>query len=444
MCTLETAYYTIVFISIACYFCFLWVFRLPWLTFSTVNYLLAIVLCMLPGYRISINGLNPDTSRGFDVTLYLLYLTFAVSLTSASLAGQYIGSQYVLTGSVRCYMWARWRLLAFGIACYAILYYLWVPTLPLANLLSGAASLSEAATERIKITHQLGSLELGVPFAFRFWRSILQLFPVVLSLLYLIAFQDGVKKSRVILSICVASTFLCLTFTLEKAGAVEFLFALIIAGSVYRASKANVRVALGGFAAISLCLLMLIEFMGATPASAVDALIQRCEEQTASIYIQIEYVREHGFLGWRGIPLPMGGFLLGRDYFIDLASLAFSELNPSMAARGVVGSAGGLSLAELYFAFGWICVPIFAIFVFGHSWLDLAWRAGVYQKTLESNFRRVAAAFYIFGMTSLSMTFVSSVFLVFALPIGLSARGMFIFALYAYFVKITSLRVRRR
>jgi hypothetical protein len=59
MNTWEQAYYLVVVLSVGSYILGLHVFRLPVLTFSSVNYALSVILAMLPGYVIAQGGHLP-------------------------------------------------------------------------------------------------------------------------------------------------------------------------------------------------------------------------------------------------------------------------------------------------------------------------------------------------------------------------------------------------
>jgi hypothetical protein len=100
-----------------------------------------------------------------------------------------------------------------------------------------------------------------------------------------------------------------------------------------------------------------------------------------------------------------------------------------------------LSLAEIYFAFGWWGLPVFAMLVGSISWVDGVWRNGCTMAGVEEGFQRVSAGFYMFALTLFSLSYVGSLFMVVGFPFGLSADFMLMAVLFVVFVKAGSLRI---
>jgi len=438
----ERLYYSITVGVIVCYLLGLWIGKLPILTFTTVNYFLAIILAVLPGYNASIGRyLPPALERGFDQTIYLIYVSYALILTAAALLGQISAKHYALVGAARPNLNARVGLVIIFIVIYGCAYLYWVPAIPLKNLLSGASGFGGASEERIQITHQLGLLGDRLPWPFRFWRTVLQFWPVIICFLLALMRQTGIKVPRLVYWLCIMGMVFLLTFTLEKALVVQFAFGLlIIPNLLYKKLKFR-KLALIATVCVLLSMATIAIFMGGDTSELASALSYRISQQTSSIYVQIQYVREHGFLGLQGIQFPLGSKILGSDYYIDLGRESYATIFPDRAEAGLVGSAAGLSLAELYFAFGWFGVPVFAFLIFAYSWLDIVWRNGFMHSHGDIGFLRISSAFYVLGMTLFSLTYVSSVFVIFSLPFGLSAQCILIAILYVFLVKLCSLRI---
>ena len=141
--------------------------------------------------------------------------------------------------------------------------------------------------------------------------------------------------------------------------------------------------------------------------------------------------------------MPFTSWFFGNDYFMDYGRESYAAMFPENANSGQWGSVAGLSLADLYAAFGWLGVPIFAGMIGVYSWVDIAWRNGFVLAAVGNDFRRIQGAFYVLGMTAFSLTFVSSVFAIISVPFGLSAQCMLIFILYAFVIRIGSLRIKK-
>jgi len=440
----QQVYYSIIGIAIFSYLAALRLFRLPFLTFSSVNYFLAAVLAMIPGYSVA-NGtfLDRSLSRGFDSTVYLLFIAYTVTLTGASLIAQIVAKRYALLGKARPDPILRCWIVAAFVAIYAYAYFSWLPHVPLVNLISGRAGFGEAAAQRLEITHQLGDSDEHLPFVFRYWRTVLQYWAITICFMFAFYRQTRGTVPTIIYYLYVIGTAFLLAFTLEKALLVDFLFGMLVIPYLFaeRIRLRSVILIAVGCALISMAAIAV--FMGGTINELPEALLERFNGQTSSVYVQIEYVREHGFLGLRGIQMPFSSWFLGKDYFVDLGREAYATMFPNNANAGLLGSVAGLSLADLYFAFGWTGVPIFAGMIALYSWVDIVWRNGFVVANVGNDFRRINGAFYVLGMALFSLTYVSSVFMIIAIPLGLSAQGILILVLYLFFIRIGSLRIKR-
>jgi hypothetical protein len=438
----QMTYYATAAACIAAYLGGVWLLKLPLLTFSSVNYFLAAALAILPGYGASLGRHLPvSLERGFDQTLYFIYLIFAVVLTGATLLGQALGRRHALIGRAYADLGARVGLVLVFIFIYAAAYFYWVPHVPLMNLLMGSADLAGAAEQRIAITHQLGEMGSNLPWPFRFWRTVLQFCPALLCFYMAFSRHFGVRLSRVTYWLCLGMTMMLVTFTLEKILVVQFVFGLLIIGILGTRNIRLGRLTLIGACCVFLAMGTIAVFMGGQVSDLLGALVDRVNEQTSSTYVQIQYVRDHGFLGFSGVKFPLGSLILGPDYYVDLGREAYTVIFPERTAAGFIGSAAGLSLADLYFAFGWFGVPIFGVMIALYGWLDIMWRNGLSTQGVDVGFKRISGAYYVFGMSLLSLTFVSSVFLILSPPFGLSAQCLLLAIPYVFFVRIRSLRL---
>jgi len=327
------------------------------------------------------------------------------------------------------------------IVFYACAYFHWVPEVPLKNLLFGTSQAGDAAEQRISITHQLGGLGSELPWVFRFWRGIIQNWPVAVCFILAYKKATGGKISSVLYYPCVLGTAWLLTFTLEKASLVEFVFGLAVIPMMVKRKTQYIRLAASVGVVTLLSMACIAVFIRPETSGVFKALTNRLNGQTSSIYVQIQHVREQGYLGLRGIKFPFESWILGKDYYISLSTEAYAAIFPEMARAGYVGSAGGLSLAELYFAFGWFGLPIFVLLVGILSWMDIVWRNSITLSSRGEGFRCINGAFYVLGMTLYSLTYVGSLFMIVSFPFGLSAECLLIAILYFWLIKASSLRL---
>lgn len=447
MSGLEILYYALIAFFVAGYFVALKLARLPVVTFTTANVAMAVLLAMVPGYSISCGEITPPAYyHGFSPTLYLLFCIYVISVPLFSFLGQWMGRGYCMQASVYPNVKERFVLLSAFIAVYSVAYLLWLPVNPLNGLLTGRIGFFEAAMERVNITHQLDLFQANLPVPFRYWRVIMQIWSVF-CFLYFFARWNAMKRRTVFSNVFLAAGFVAvmylLTFTLEKAYAVQFIVACTIAGGFLTRRLGIVKLIITCGVALAASAILVHITMGGAYKDMIDTLQERLSQQVSSVYVQIDYVERYGFLGLRGMNIPFGRAIFGRDYFIDLGRESYGAIFADRAAQDIVGSAGGLSIAELYFNFGWFGVVAFPAFIWMYGFLDQTIFNASVRSPVRTELSVVNTAMYLILMTMYSLTFVSSVFVIFGFPFGLSAQAIIMLIGYVFVVKASSLRIRR-
>lgn len=441
---LETSYYVLLIASLALFVVLVRHFRLPAVSFSTVSYFMAFVLAMLPGYNIARGSANEGAlSRGFDAEIYFLYVAFSILFPISLVLGNIAGKRFYLYSEARSHTAARMKFTLSFIVIYSLAYLSWVPVIPLKSLLGGSASFLEVALERIAITHQLALSNDNLPFVFRYWRNIMQNLLFVVFVYFLVSRYSRKNYSKVFLIAVFLFLLFNLTFTLEKAAAIYALMALFAAGYMNEQRVSIAKLSIAVVAGISASMLLIHLFMGGQGIQdTFSGLIERLENQTGSVYVQIEYVRQNGFLLLRGIYLPVIGHLLGPSYYVDLSRWAYEVMFPSNAALGMVGSASGMALAELYFLFSWFGLPAFVAMMFLYGAIDSVLLNSLAAGNLSTEMRNIDMAFYIYFMTMLSLALTGSVFTILSIPFLFSPPVLLLIAFYCLYTKVSSISLR--
>lgn len=430
----QIIYYILLSSNIALYFILLKKFKISLFSYSTISYIFAIFFAMLPGYGIA----NGDIGYFYDgqgmiLNLYLIYLLFIVITTFCLLLGQIAGNNRVIKLSFRKHLKSRISYMTIGIIIYSIIYLLWLPSIPLNYLLLGGSEI-QSSLMRLEITHGLKNSE--VPFLFRYWRNFLQLFLPCLVLFYIFN-----KKTPVFVRVTLFFFQLyLLIFTLEKAVAMYFFIAIILF-SIINVEKIEflnrirnvikLRYILIIIIAIMTLIFSYTEFMGST--TPLQSIYERVGKQTGSTRLMLEYVESGGFIGIKGLDMPIIKHLIDYEY-INLSQKAIIELYPNRNSDEIAGAAGGLSLAQLYFMFSW-----WGLFLFAGAILTVGFLDRIFFKTIfslpKSDQRLLLMSFYctFAGFNALSLT--SSIFNWFSFPIFFSPELILFLIFVSVFIK---------
>jgi hypothetical protein len=163
-------------------------------------------------------------------------------------------------------------------------------------------------------------------------------------------------------------------------------------------------------------------------------LMSRFSGQSSSNYVQIEYIREIGFLCLSGIKMPIISKLLNLE-FIDPSKYAISVIYPAYVSGEIMGAAGGMSLTNLYFIMGWFSVPCFFLFVFMFGFIDRIVLNSIYNK-FNGNAFYINISFYAMITCNFAVAIGSFIWIVFSIPIILSPSMVIVISVYFIFIKI--------
>lgn len=371
-------------------------------SFSNVFFALVYLIVVIPGYHISAgiadSVIFDNFYRGFDFDLYLIYLATAVMVPIGILFGNAIvGGKYIAVQLHRRFE-LRWKISVFVCIVYGVLFFVWLPEVPLYKLFQGS-SLLDLAYSRLFITH--GFVDLNPPLPFRYWRNILQVYVVVLFIIFLVTEKKMGRNIRYFrLLIFFIFTSWCLFFTLEKASFAYFLFSIFLVFSIIKHGRFinTLRykdvLKFKGFVFIGIfflfILLMYSFFMG-----SVDVMgpFSRMLRQTSSNYLQIQYVRDLGYSGVGGLGSIVFNYL-GAEKVVDFSKIAIIDIYPSKHSSELSGSAGGMFATNIYFMFGWVSLPLTFLYLVGLGIFDKIFCNSAFnQKNVNSS--PVLISFYV-------------------------------------------------
>ena len=400
-------------------------------------YVISIILIQIPGYKISLGeGVNSELYHGFDIDLYLLYVSFMILTPAGLILGNLFGRNIGIRTHERKYFEKYMVLWLIFILVYSLAYFSWLPEIPLNSLIKGDIGVLELTISRVAITHQLSEL-MEIPFVFRYWRNFLQSCFLVLFLYYFLKYRSkGLLEKLLIFSLFLYLGY-CFLFTLEKARFLETFISIFIVSFVGRKVPLE-KIVLFISTFMIFILIMYIYFMGAKVENFIDfftLLSGRLAEQSASTYLGIEYVRSNGFLLLNGISMPIINKIFTIDY-VDIGRWAYEVMIPAYTEMGTIGAAGGMSLAELYFCFSWFSLPIFFFFTIIYGFFDAVFLNSVFSERSTLKAREIHLAFYAAISALYSFAISSSVFLLFAFPTILSPQLIFILVLYCSLIEI--------
>ena len=424
-------YYLILTLSIVIFLIFHRRYELRTISYTVLMYFLSIILIQIPGYQISFGeGFDAVSSRGFDIDIYILYVSFIVLTPVGLILGNLCGKNIGVRTHERKYFERYIVISLIFIFVYSLAYFIWLPEIPLNSLLKGDTGILEVTVSRVAITHQLSEL-METPFVFRYWRNFLQSLFLIIFLYIFLKYIGGSLLEKLLILLLSVYLGYCFLFTLEKAPFLEILIAIFIVSYTQRKFPLLKFVIFIGIFFIS-TFFMYIYFMGVGLDNYIDlfSLVWgRLGKQSASTYIEIDYIRENGFLLLNGIKMPIINKIFNLDY-VDIGRWAYEVVSPEYTEMGTIGAAGGMSLAELYFCFSWFSLPIFFIFTIIYGFFDAVFLNAVFSDRSTEKARKIHLAFYAAISALYSFAISSSVFMLFAFPTIFNPSMLFILALY--------------
>ena len=382
---------------------------------------------MIPGYGISVGTIGFFITNTIDYELYQIYLLYIVLTTIFLVLGQICAKKKYLGIEVNDDFEKPMELILIAIFVYAIAYFIWLPYNPLKEFLLSGNRL-QAIEYRIRITHGLS--KMSVPFIFRYWRTVLQFYSAVI-IFYIVVRK---KYPFIVRMILIAVQIYFMIFTLEKAMIVYFFLAFILFYIIQnnylidKRKKKNMRlIVLLVF--ITSGVLVIVNSIFMDVSNPIHYIIDRLSRQTAATRFIIEYVRANGFVGLRGLDMPIIKQIFKYDY-INLSKRAMMEIFPSGNTEEFAGSASDLSLAELYFMFGHYSYLIYSIFIFFIGYFDRLILNSI-NNILREEKKSFILAFYCLFSTSYMLTITTSVFAIYSFPLILNP-GLYLILVFMF------------
>lgn len=431
-------YYVLSLLSGFIFFYCLYKYKIKFLSFSTLSYLVALVLAILPGYYIAEGDVfresNPSLFRGFDYEIYFIYLFFSILMPMGLLLGRLLSSNLYLEIPERSFIRYKMIFLTLFLIVYSLAYYYWVPTIPLWEMIKGNLDFMQLSFARSSITHALGSA-YSVPILFGYWRMVIQVFAITIFIYWLNCFRfNKVSHYFYIFFLFILISYGHL-FTLEKAPFIYFVIAIIFNYYFSKRVPINFKTIYIAFGLVLLVSVMYYFFMKASPYTVFQSISRRLLVQTSSIYDQINYIRENGYLLFDNMKM---NYI--NEHPLDVSRWSFARIYPKSFNYGIVGSAGGLSIANLYFSFSSLGFFVFFVMMVLYGFIDGVFITSIlYSKSTKTFINK---AFYISISSYFILVLVSDVFLLIQFPTIVS-RGFYPIILFYFFLaKLESLRIR--
>ncbi len=423
-------------------------FRFRLASASNFAFAYAFLLIALPGFYVAEGTahevIEMKFGRGLDRELYLLYLAFMPIVSSALFFGYVAGRRVFVKTALRNSLMTKGNLLTLITCGYCFGYLLWLQDIPLNNLLfSSQYNLGEIVLQRIRITHGLG-FEENLPFIFRYWRDVAQYILPALCYFYFLGRKIG-RHSLVPVLLLVLYTCYLQLFTLEKAPITYFLVGMVfvsylrVQGALRHGKRISFRLIIRYGVAVLIifgCMSVIYKYFMGVNESLFKSVASRLASQSASDYVQIEYIRRVGFLGFSGIKMPILSQVLNLE-FIDPSKYAISVMYPQYVTGEIMGAAGGMSLTNLYFIMGWFSAPCFFVFVVLFAFFDRIALNSIYNEVNHNAFY-LNISFYAMVTVNFAIAVGSYIWMVFRFPTILSPPLWIITCVYLVFIRMPS------
>lgn len=394
-------YYISVFISLFLYVVFAKKIKIGFYSFSSVFYFICFITIFLPGFYISAGTIDEliktNFYKGFDVELYFIYLSTVYIVPLGLLLGNILSARKYVRLQPRKYFKLRYFLALLFVALYATYYFSWLPVIPIVKLFT--SGLGDAYQSRLIVTH--GIKTINPPFILSYWRWFLQAYVFILFLIYYYSVlgKNKIWNVRLILFFMVVG--FCLAFTIEKASFMYLMICMVMLGRIKQKMFDTRWSELSLFNNSKLLFLVGVLFLILTIIYSMfmsgglsEALI-RIFRQSAATYIQIEYVRQHGFLGLSGLDSIILS-KLGIDNGENLSVWAIMQLYSNRSDAETAGSASSMFAASLYFISGWWFILWSFVYIFVIGAIDRVFSNTVLFSSNAT--KAILIPFYVFIM----------------------------------------------
>jgi len=439
---LAILYYAVVIVSLLFFFFLFKKFKMELLSFSVISYLCTFFLAILPGYFIATGDvflvLQPHLYRGFDITIYFIYLLLAMLMPAGLLLGRLIANRYEFTIPGRCILVPKIFVISISVIVYTFLYYAWLPVIPINEAIMGTMKGLSLVVARLEVTHQLGCTGYTVPRLFGYWRPMLQ--PISIAIFIFWIQYLNLKKPLNFIMILLGFTFVLYgqIFTLEKAPVIYFIMALIISLCLIRKIRFFKAFVFVSILAVFCMLFMYYYFMQVGIQDLIRSFVHRAMSGTASIYDQILYVKNSGLLFISNMHMNYV-----NENPIDVSIWSFYRLNTKAAAVGAIGTSGGLSLAELYFSFSYFGAIVYFIMVTFYGFFD-GFLLSLYSYEKDTATKNIHLGIYAVFCTLYMAVLMNNVFYIFEFPTIVSRYFYPVVFIYIILFKLESIKIRNK
>lgn len=231
----------------------------------------------------------------------------------------------------------------------------------------------------------------------------------------------------------------CLLFTLEKASFFYFLLSLYIVLGVSRFNGLKNDNSFSGLISGRLVGLLVIFAAGLSliyhffmNGSIIDAF-SRMARQTASNYIQINYIKNYGYIGLDGLNSNILQAFGAQKESVNFSELAIIDLYPTLHDSGLTGAAGGMFSTNLFFMFGWAGLVVAFVYVIALGIFDRIFCNSAFS---EKNTRvsYILISFYAFFCSWYAMRAFSSPLAVFSVDYIFNPALLIFLAFLSIFV----------
>ncbi|MDS1369875.1 hypothetical protein RJ999_02065 [Aliarcobacter butzleri] len=351
-----------------------------------------------------------------------------------------MASKIYIKLEVRRNFLSKIRIALFLFVIYSIIYLYWLPVIPLNDLILLSSDKIATSLSRNLITHGLGSIE-DLPFLFRYWRNVTNYFLPILFYYYFISKKDT-KHSSIFIFIFFIFVLYMQIFTTEKASALVFLIGTVLIkyfGDRYQELFYEKKKE-SFFGKTILILFIIVVFMFFykltmhVNSDLLKDIFLKIADQSSSNYLQIEYVREVGFLGFSGIYMPILSSLFNIELMVP-SKYAIIQMYPAFVNGEIAGSAGGMSLTNLYYIIGWYSLPAFFLFATVFAFVDKVLINSIFNNCNSRSFY-FNISFYTLSIMIFSRALGSNIWMVFSIPTVLSANIIIVLSFYFLFIKI--------
>ena len=433
-------YYSILAVTGIMYVKFARMLSIKWYSGSNLSMVYLLVFFGLGGYFVasgaSINMLNSNFGLGMNYQLYLIYLAGTLCAGLGVLLGNALARKCYLKICTKKSYPNKLGLVSMILIVYLCYYIAWAPIIPFNELIVGSRDAYDLVMMRITMTHSFGQID--PPFLLRYWQLVG--FTLLPAIAYTYVARYFIKKSSteivfpIMLSIFISYLSI---MNLEKARLIYYIIGVYLTFIVvsHIVQKRSATPSLHLIVALLLSFLITIIYKGfagiANISDAFDSVVERIFSQSASDYIMYEYYESHGPYFLSNIRIPILSLFDWYSY-VDLSKEAIKEIYPDYNSSESSGAAGGFSLSELVYSFGWFGPCVYVALVTIYGFVDKLFLNSIEKTT--SDIVELQIGFYVSFVMSNITIIGSSVWTMFSISTLLSLPNVLCFILFLLLV----------